>query len=479
MAAPRLLNLPPISPALKSITPFLQRAEELRTKEPIMAYWCSYHAAQVGISLKAKDAASRNLLFELLGVLETMKKEIGPHDAIDVEAASAAYVENFGLKIFAVADNEDRRGAATRSTAKKFLAASNFLEVLRVFPKTEIPDSIEEKIKYAKWKAVDITKAFKEGRKPTPGPAGAPASPTEDEPLLMVAPPSTSSTLSAEEPPPAPDHRQVSSPPQSSPPLSARRVSPSPPRMDPVDIAKANLPHTPLKSNSLLGVFVPPGEGDTTPGSWSTAATPGNEVVHSGQDSPYSAGYISPKGSPRHIKQSSMSSGEDDLLHSLRSLPQADASKKAVHFISSVPDDSPISTRQNILHRANIPPSLVPDSGVDLTLGATTISPVIPPPPPPFQTPPDPVSPTVYRRRVEHQSPLSYPPMTLPSAQSQTHYVPRSSGSPIPPDPVVLTPSVIAKAQKHCRFAISALDYEDAAQARKELRTALAILGDS
>lgn len=74
----------------------------------------SYHAAQVGISLKAKDAASRNLLFELLGVLETMKKEIGPHDAIDVEAASAAYVENFGLKIFAVADNEDRRGAATR-----------------------------------------------------------------------------------------------------------------------------------------------------------------------------------------------------------------------------------------------------------------------------------------------------------------------------------------------------------------------------
>ncbi len=110
--------------------------------------------------MKAKDAASRNLLFELLGVLETMKKEIGPHDAIDVEAASAAYVENFGLKIFAMADNEDRRGAATRydrttstqqqpsdhwllrSTAKKFLAASNFLEVLRVFPKIEIPDSV-------------------------------------------------------------------------------------------------------------------------------------------------------------------------------------------------------------------------------------------------------------------------------------------------------------------------------------------------
>ena len=43
-----------------------------------------------------------------------MKKEIGPNDAIDVEAAGAAYVENFALKVFAMADNEDRKGEATR-----------------------------------------------------------------------------------------------------------------------------------------------------------------------------------------------------------------------------------------------------------------------------------------------------------------------------------------------------------------------------
>jgi len=48
-----------------------------------------------------------------------------------------------------------------------------------------------------------------------------------------------------------------------------------------------------------------------------------------------------------------------------------------------------------------------------------------------------------------------------------------------PPPPVTeLTPTLIAKAQKHCRFAISALDYEDAEQAKKELRAALAILGE-
>jgi vacuolar protein sorting-associated protein VTA1 len=29
-----------MSPELKSISPYLQRADELQTKEPVMAYWC-------------------------------------------------------------------------------------------------------------------------------------------------------------------------------------------------------------------------------------------------------------------------------------------------------------------------------------------------------------------------------------------------------------------------------------------------------
>jgi len=44
-----------------------------------------------------------------------MKAEIGPVDAIEIEAVSAAFVENFALKVFQNADNEDRRGVATRS----------------------------------------------------------------------------------------------------------------------------------------------------------------------------------------------------------------------------------------------------------------------------------------------------------------------------------------------------------------------------
>jgi vacuolar protein sorting-associated protein VTA1 len=123
----------------------------------------TYYAAQVGIGLKAKDTASRNYLFELLGALEKLKKDIGPTDAIDIEAASAAFVENFALRVFGMADNEDRSGAGNRSaiffkgsispvkccmyrsTAKKFLAAANFLEVLKTFPQAEVSDSVSRK----------------------------------------------------------------------------------------------------------------------------------------------------------------------------------------------------------------------------------------------------------------------------------------------------------------------------------------------
>lgn len=74
----------------------------------------AYYAAQLGIALKLKDNAARNYLFDLLGVLEKMKAEIGSNDAIEDESASSAYVENFALRVFAAADNEDRRGNATR-----------------------------------------------------------------------------------------------------------------------------------------------------------------------------------------------------------------------------------------------------------------------------------------------------------------------------------------------------------------------------
>jgi vacuolar protein sorting-associated protein VTA1 len=55
-----------------------------------------------------------------------------------------------------------------RRTALTFMAASLFLETLKVFG--ELDQQIVEKIRYAKWKATDISRALKEGRVPAAGP---------------------------------------------------------------------------------------------------------------------------------------------------------------------------------------------------------------------------------------------------------------------------------------------------------------------
>jgi vacuolar protein sorting-associated protein VTA1 len=65
------------------------------------------------------------------------------------------------------------------------------------------------------------------------------------------------------------------------------------------------------------------------------------------------------------------------------------------------------------------------------------------------------------------------PPPSAPYAPIPPPPPPSLPETSAPPD---LTPGQITKAQKHCRFAISALDYEDVTQARKELHAALTIL---
>lgn len=128
-----ILGLPPAPAELKAVIPYIQRAEELKNQDQVVSYWCkskhdifqlfdqtetvitgAYYAAQLGISLKARDQSSREFLFALLGALEQMKSDLGANDAIDVESVSSAYVENFALKVFANADNEDRNGRSTR-----------------------------------------------------------------------------------------------------------------------------------------------------------------------------------------------------------------------------------------------------------------------------------------------------------------------------------------------------------------------------
>lgn len=89
------------------------------------------------MSLGPKEAESNEFLFQLMDKLETvssdselstptrpselilppcsqMKGELSSNEAVTDDAAASAYIENFALRIFSQADNEDRTAKATR-----------------------------------------------------------------------------------------------------------------------------------------------------------------------------------------------------------------------------------------------------------------------------------------------------------------------------------------------------------------------------
>lgn len=120
---------------LKALSPFLQRAHETKTADAALSYWCNYHAAQIGIPLAGQlQPSSKNFLFELLDTLEAQKKALASNEIVNGdEIVAKAYVESVALKVFAGADSEDRSGKASKATARRFLAAANFFEVLSNF----------------------------------------------------------------------------------------------------------------------------------------------------------------------------------------------------------------------------------------------------------------------------------------------------------------------------------------------------------
>ncbi|CAN4102668.1 unnamed protein product [Withania somnifera] len=150
----------------KLLLPYLQRADELQKHEPLVAYYCRLYAMERGLKIPQNERTktTNSLLVSLINQLEKDKKslQLGPDDHL--------HVEGFALNVFVKADKQDRAGRADLNTAKTFYAASIFFEILNQFG--ELQPDLEQKQKYAAWKAADIRKALKEERKPVPGPPG-------------------------------------------------------------------------------------------------------------------------------------------------------------------------------------------------------------------------------------------------------------------------------------------------------------------
>lgn len=162
---------------LRPLTQFLQRAGEFDKRDAVVAYWCRFRAAQLGLEIHGQnktDAEAKAFLMNLLDQLETAKKRLAAEEAVTNETVAAAHVEDYAMKLFTFADNQDRAGLADKKTAQAFVAASTLFETLKNFGELDV--DIAERVKYAKFKSVDILKCLKAGVKPTPGPPGGDAS---------------------------------------------------------------------------------------------------------------------------------------------------------------------------------------------------------------------------------------------------------------------------------------------------------------
>jgi vacuolar protein sorting-associated protein VTA1 len=268
---------------------------------------------------------------------------------------------------------------------------------------------VDEKIRYAKWKAADIAKAFREGRTPTPGPANQEV---QDSP--------------------APDITiEAASPEQSTPAGFTGSWPASPSRFD---------------------------SGPTSPGNWSTIATPGT-ADHRAFDLPSSP----VTGGPGRVTVSDELEGLPEEFpspeQSLFGEPHIRRPEQSSHE-QPVPPQLPTQPSEMIV------PSEVAPTHTE-THPVSIDTPVNPTPQPPTQS---------YQQVFQPTPP---PPIPIQQQPSQTirNVVPPPPPPTVPVPPPPLTPKQIAQAQKHCRYAISALDYEDFERAREDLFAALRIIG--
>ncbi|TMW68832.1 hypothetical protein Poli38472_006300 [Pythium oligandrum] len=160
-----------IPPTFKTLLPFIRRAEELerdtsRPESKLIAYFCRQYAMELGIKLRENDNSNEatNYLLSLMDRLEDDKGKLPTFS----QDEGKEICEDFALEIFTKADDEDRAGCADKNTARTFYAAGTFFDILNQFG--DVPEDIEEKRRYCKYKAATILKAIKEGVAPTPGP---------------------------------------------------------------------------------------------------------------------------------------------------------------------------------------------------------------------------------------------------------------------------------------------------------------------
>ncbi|ODQ80248.1 hypothetical protein BABINDRAFT_7707 [Babjeviella inositovora NRRL Y-12698] len=155
----------------KLIGPYIARSRELSHVDPVISYFCQLYAAETilehGLHLTSNEVAS--YAAHILDDIEAVKAELGQVEAansmLNDKLLAHAYVDAFAFKVFHKADTEVREQRSSKATVATFMSSTVFYTVSGMF-KVGDEAEIAAKVKYAKFHASRIMKAFREGRDP-------------------------------------------------------------------------------------------------------------------------------------------------------------------------------------------------------------------------------------------------------------------------------------------------------------------------
>lgn len=407
----------------------------------------------IGAGLHSADSECTAYTTALMEKLEETKADMPGEDALLDDVAASAYCEQFALQTFAKGDKDMTEGTVTATTADTLMAASTFLDTLNIWKKDD--PEVASKTKYAKYHALRIIKAIKAGEDPN---ATNPVREQEQQPpsppLLDPADPEVQRINQGTPQPPSSNPYQpyVETAPntdaQPSPSLPSPRVSP-PPALPAVPSGYTSNTHddvSPISqpAASRQGSVVSVGGGyfprtDALPTFTSDNTAPGLPTAPSTEDDPLT---------------SSLGGLGDPSAVTLQAAGAAD----------------PSSFYQN---PASPPPVAQPPQQ------ASPLNPYASPPP---QQPQQHFSAPSYQ---SSQQPYHMPQTTAPSQQYSSALRQNPYAQPAAPPPPAASSQgpfrddeeSIRQAQKHAKWAISALNFDDSATAVKELRIALQALG--
>ncbi|KAL8799045.1 MAG: hypothetical protein Q9200_007636 [Gallowayella weberi] len=378
------------------------------------------------------------------------------------DVAAQVYTEQFALETFQRAENAIKANKVSRQTADTFLAAIVFLELRQIWEPMDAETSA--KTKYAKYHALRIAKAIKAGEDPnSSNPRPDPIPP--QEPALDPRDPDAQMLDEGPRPPAAyqptveevPDEHdrlerhlaQRSSVDQSLHPSRAPSV-PRPPEAPPRESTPIN--------QTVEGYYQDPSVPDVSP----------LQSPDRGRNGSVGGGYFpqAPEAGDASAPFPNTNAQADGL-----SYPSA---PEEIPGTSSLPSLTPYATSAPpISSPENSAPSL-PPSSFDYRDTSAPSAPIAP-----FSPQPHGVLPPQAPRYPQPSAPSIMPHPTPPPLRQTAPPPPPSSFSQQTANasPIVVDEEAISKAQKHARWAISALNFEDITTAVKELRGALESLG--